>query len=142
MAGHFVAIACRVLHPRQAELADDLGLGRVLDVERPDDAVLPSLRGVRQERELALVVDAEAMRTVAGRVVEADLLRLAALRDVEDEQTGCGREALSSPPESAPSSHRESRQSTTAACASCTPGGDLTSATFFGIARIAARRGP
>src|ERR1051325_8800868 len=90
MAGHFVAIACRVLHPRQAELTDHLGFGRVLDVERPDDAVLPSLRGVRQERELALVVDAEAVRAIAGRVVEADLLRLAAFGDVEDEQAGAG----------------------------------------------------
>ena len=83
------AIALR-LHPGQAPLAEDLRLGRVLDVERPDHPLVPARRVVRQERELALVIDAEAVRAGAGRVVEADLFRLAALRDVEDEQAGAG----------------------------------------------------
>src|SRR5262249_3716662 len=70
--------------------ADHFGLEWVLDVERPDHALVPALRIVRQEGELALVVDAEAVRTGAGRIVEADLLRLAALADVEDEEPGAG----------------------------------------------------
>src|SRR4029079_13827994 len=48
------------------------------------------LRGVRQERKLALVVDAEAMRAIAGGVVEADLLRLAAFGDVDETHDGGG----------------------------------------------------
>src|SRR4029079_7292025 len=90
MSGDFGTITFVLLHPGQAPDADHLRLDRVADVERPDHAVLPALRGVRQERELALVVDAEAMRAVAGQVVEADLFRLAALGDVENKKAGPG----------------------------------------------------
>src|SRR5690242_12509226 len=90
MARRLGAIAVVCLHPGQAPDADDLRLDRVADVERPDHPVFPSLRRVRQERELALVVDAEAVRPIAGQIVKADLLWLAAFRDVENEKTGPG----------------------------------------------------
>ena len=47
-----------------------------------------------QEGELALVVDAEAVRAGARRVVEADLLRRIGLADVEDVEAGAGVAAL------------------------------------------------
>src|SRR5262245_32852972 len=78
VTGLFVAGTFSLLHPRQAPDADDLRILRIADVERPDHALLPSRRVVRKERELAFVVDAEAMRPVARQVVESDLLRLAA----------------------------------------------------------------
>src|ERR1700693_5846703 len=71
-----------------------VGRSLVADVERPDHPLVPARRVVRQEREAALVVDAEAMRAAAGRVVEGDLARLVGLADVEDEKAGAGVLAL------------------------------------------------
>src|SRR5207244_5668919 len=88
--GAEIAVAVFCLHPWQPELTDHLGLERIGDVERPDHAAVPARRVVRQHRKLALVVDAEAVRPGARQIVEADLLRLAALADVEDEQAGAG----------------------------------------------------
>ena len=88
-----LAVALGLL-PRQAPDADDLRLERIADVERPDHPLVPARRVVRQEGEAALVVDAEAVRAAAGRVVEGDLARLVGLADVEDEQPGAGVLAL------------------------------------------------
>src|SRR5262249_28677369 len=82
-----LAFALRLL-PWQAPYADHVRLERVLHVERPDHALVPARRVVRQERERALVIDAEAVRAGARRVVEADLLGLIGLADVEDEEAG------------------------------------------------------
>src|SRR5215831_7639050 len=78
------------LLPRQAPDADDFGLERLADIERPDHPLVPSGRVIGQEGKAALVVDAEAMRAAAGRVEEADFARLVGLADVEDEEAGAG----------------------------------------------------
>ena len=80
--------------PGQAPDADDLGLHRVLDVHRPDHPLLPPRRVVGEEGELAPVVDAEAVRTATRHVVEGDLLGLAGIADVVDEEPGAGVLAL------------------------------------------------
>ena len=76
------------LHPRQAPDADHFGLERIGNVERPDHALGPARRVVRHEGELALEIDAEAVRAGARHVVEADRLRRRRRRDVEDEKAG------------------------------------------------------
>ena len=85
VAGFAVAVR---LHPRQTPLAEDFRLERVFNVERPDHALVPARRVVGEERELAFVVDAKAVRAGARRVVEADLLGLAAFADIEEEEAG------------------------------------------------------
>ena len=50
-----------------------LRLERIADVEVQMTRLFQPSRVVRQERELALVVDAEAVRAAARHVVEADL---------------------------------------------------------------------
>ena len=109
----------RLLHPGQPPDADDFGLERVLDVERPDHALVPSRRAHWQEGEIAFVVDAEAVRAASRHVVEADRLRLAALRDVEDEQAGA-RVACPCRRRAARSSRRAGRRRRCAACGSGT----------------------
>jgi len=79
-----------VLHPRQAPDADHFRAQRVANVERPDHAAVPARRVVGQKRELALQIDAEAVRAGARHVVEADRLRRRRLRNVEDEEAGAG----------------------------------------------------
>src|SRR5689334_819619 len=50
------------LLPRQAPDAHHLGSERIAHVQGPDDAPVPAVGVVREERELAGVVDAEAVR--------------------------------------------------------------------------------
>ena len=54
-------------------MLDNFRLQRVGDIQGPDDALVPSLGIVRHERELALVIDPEAMGTAAWHVVEPGL---------------------------------------------------------------------
>jgi hypothetical protein len=82
------------LHPWQAPDADDLGMQRVADIERPDHALVPARRIVGHESEMALQIDAEAMRSGAGHVVKADRLRRRRRRDIEDEEAGADVLAL------------------------------------------------
>ncbi len=79
---------CICLHPRQPPDADDLGLERIFDVERPDHPLVPARRIVGHECEPALEIDPEAMRAGAGHVVEADRLRRRRLRNIENEKAG------------------------------------------------------
>src|ERR1051326_194707 len=81
------ALAVRLL-PRQAPDAHHLGLERIAHVHGPDDAPVPTLGVVREERELARVVDPEAVRAAAGHVVKTDLARLGRLADIEDVESG------------------------------------------------------
>ena len=60
------------LHPGRPHWLD-LRLGRVLDVERPDHRLFSPARCSAGTQACA-VIDAEAVRAGAGRVVEADLL--------------------------------------------------------------------
>src|SRR5262252_459657 len=82
------------LLPRQSPDADDVGLERISDVQRPDHALVPAIRIVGQESERAPIVDTEAMRSAARHVVEADLLRRIRLGDVEDIEPGACIHAL------------------------------------------------
>src|SRR5262245_10228353 len=96
--GHGIAAAAIAFAfhplPGQTPDADHVGTQRVADVERPDHALAPALGIVGQEGELACIVDAEAMRARAGRVVETDFLRCLGPADVEDVEAGTGIAAL------------------------------------------------
>src|SRR5262245_66674682 len=96
--GHGIAAAAIAFAfhplPGQTPDADHVGTQRVADVERPDHALAPALGIVGQEGELACIVDAEAMRARAGRVVETYFLRRPGPSDAEDIQAGNGIEAI------------------------------------------------
>jgi hypothetical protein len=86
VGGHRVVAQGDVLGflPRQAPDADDFRLERIAQIERPDHALVPARRIAGQQREVALMVDAETVRAAARHVVKADLPGLARVFDVEN----------------------------------------------------------